>query len=276
MEHIQILFENIKEEDKELMIALLSDIGFEGFEEESQDLKAFIPTQLFDEFLFNKIININNLNYLKSIVKEENWNKKWEADFEPVMVYHPKTNRPFAYIRANFHQPNSAFLHDVLVTPKMSFGTGHHATTQLMVAHMSEINFKEKTVIDFGTGTGVLAIISEKLGANKIVAIDYDEWSINNANENLLVNKCSKSILIKDETIPSGIKAQIILANINLNVIRENIDAISEAAENSATFLFSGILLQDEENIVGILKQAGLFIESIFKLEGWLLLKAKN
>lgn len=276
MEHLQILFENINEDKKEIMIALLSDMGFDGFEEEDKNLKAFIPSINFDEHLFNAIIKINNAEYSKSIIKEENWNKKWESDFEPVAVYHPKTKKPFVFLRAGFHQSNPSFPYDISVTPKMSFGTGHHATTHLMVAHMSEIDFKNKTVIDFGTGTGVLAILAEKLGADLITGIDNDEWSINNATENLKVNNCEKIQLIKAETIPEAVKGQIILANINLNIIKENIFAITNAAESNATFLFSGIMFHDEEKIVTTLNEARINIENIYRSGDWLLLKAKN
>ena len=276
MEHLQILFENINEDKKEILIALLSDISFDGFEEEDKNLKAFIPSIKFDEDLFNTIIKINNVEYSKSIIKEENWNKKWESNFEPVAIYNPKTNQPFVFLRAGFHQPNPSFLYDISVTPKMSFGTGHHPTTHLMVAHMGEINFKNKTVIDFGTGTGILAILAEKLGADQVTGIDNDDWSINNATENILVNNCEKIQLIKDETIPEAVKGQIILANINLNIIKENIFAITNAAESNAVFLFSGIMIHDEEKIVKTLNEGRLNIESIYRSGDWLLLKAKN
>ena len=276
MEHLQILFENINEDKKGILIALLSDMGFDGFEEEDKNLKAFIPSIKFDEDLLNTIIKINNVEYSKSIIKEENWNKKWESNFEPVVVNHPVTNKPFVFIRADFHQPNPSFLHDISITPKMSFGTGHHATTHLMVAHMSEIDFKNKTVIDFGTGTGVLAILAEKLGADQVTGIDNDDWSINNATENLLVNNCEKIQLIKAETVPEAVKGQIILANINLNIIKENIFAITNAAETDAVFLFSGIMFHDEDKIVTTLNEGRLNIESIYRSGDWLLLKAKN
>lgn len=276
MEHIQFLFEHINDDKKELLIAMLSDIDFHGFEEEKDKLKAFIQSEKFDEKLFNFIIDIINTKYSKSIIEEENWNKKWEADFEPVMVHYPKTKEPFVFIRANFHQPNPTFLYNISVMPKMSFGTGHHATTQLMVAYMSEINFIGKSVIDFGTGTGVLAIIAEKLGAIKIVGIDNDEWSINNAKENLLENNCTKTELVKAETISQHYKAQLILANINLNIIKENIAAIIHAAETDSIFLFSGIMLHDKERIKRILIDAGLQIKLIDIKDGWLIIKAIN
>ena len=271
-----MLFENITENQKEILIALLSNEGFEGFEEEKDNLLAFIPSSKFDENIFETIIETTDVRYSKSIIKEENWNKLWESNFQPVAVYHSNTNEPFVFIRADFHKPDPSFLHDISITPKMSFGTGHHATTHLMVAHMSEIDFANKSVIDFGTGTGVLAILAEKLGANHIVGIDNDDWSINNAEENTKVNNCRHIKLIKAETIIADIPAQIILANINLNVIGENIHAIINAADSNAIFLFSGIMEHDKDKILTILLAADLEVNFVDNKDGWLLLHASK
>lgn len=270
MDYIQILFTDIDEIKTEIIIALLIDIGFEGFQEENNLLKALIPIHQFDEISFNSIIEKDLLKYSKSIIIEQNWNEKWETDFEPVLVNHPTTSKPFVYIRASFHKENNSFEYNIEVTPKMSFGTGHHATTYLMVANMSDIDFKNKTVIDFGTGTGVLAILAEKMGAKSVLAIDNDEWSINNAKENIEVNNCKNITILQAETIPKGNKANIILANINLNIIKENIVEIKDAALNETIFLFSGIMLHDEHKILEELTNAGMNINNVFRKENWL------
>ena len=274
MDYIQFLFTGINDDEKDIVIALLAGIGFEGFEEENDHLKALIPVNNFDEYLFNSVINITLYNYSKSIIKEQNWNAKWESDFEPVIVYHPTTSEPFVYIRAGFHKPDNAFKYDIEVTPKMSFGTGHHATTYLMLANMSGIDFTDKTVIDFGTGTGVLAILAEKMGARNVLAIDNNEWSINNAIENITVNNCKNITIECAETIPEGSNADIILANINLNIITANITSIKNAATSNTVFLFSGIMLHDESNILNVLTNAGIKIEKIFKKDNWLSISA--
>ena len=270
MDYIQILFTDIDEIKTEIIIALLIDIGFEGFQEENNLLKALIPIHQFDEISFNSIIEKDLLKYSKSIIKEQNWNEKWETDFEPVLVNHPTTSKPFVFIRASFHNENNSFEYNIEVTPKMSFGTGHHATTYLMVANMSGIDFKNKTVIDFGTGTGVLAILAEKMGAKSVLAIDNDEWSINNAKENIEVNNCKNITILQAETIPKGNKADIILANINLNIIKENIVEIKDAGLNETIFLFSGIMLHDEHKILEELTNAGMNINNVFRKENWL------
>src|SRR5690606_33392004 len=133
--------------------------------------------------------------------------------------------KPFVHIRAGFHPPNQEAAHELVITPKMSFGTGHHPTTWLVVQAMAEFDFNNKTVIDFGTGTGVLAILAAKMGAKQVVAIDHDDWCIENARENFEANNTTDIILEKADQL-SGKPADIILANINLNVIRENLNTL--------------------------------------------------
>jgi len=276
MEYIQFLFEDLSTDKKEILIALLGDAGFEGFEESNQSLKAFIPESLFDQSLYDSIIDIVNVKYLQSNVKQINWNEKWESDFQPVEVIDTTTSKPFVYIRASFHETNPAFEHDIIVTPKMSFGTGHHPTTFLMVLNMQQLDFAGKTVIDFGTGTGVLAILAEKLGAASVVGIDCDDWSIDNAKENLAANGCTKTTIIKAETIPSEYKGEIILANINLNIIAANIKEIKAACLPGTQLLFSGIMIHDEQKILDALSMGGFAIQQVYKRENWLAVSAVN
>ncbi len=276
MEYTQIIFEDISEKNKELVIALLANEGFEGFEEEENNLNAYIPSLKLNENSLHSIINLVNVKYSKSIIKEINWNEKWEADFEPIFVYDSANTKRFAYLRAQFHQTNHSFLYDIIITPKMSFGTGHHATTYLMVSQMSNIDFTNKSVIDFGTGTGVLAILAEKMGASDVLAIDCDDWSINNAIENLEINKCSRINVIKDERIPTGTRADIILANINLNVIIANLPVIKESAKLGAVVLFSGVLEDDESQILTEINNSDLQLSQVFRKDNWLAISVVN
>jgi ribosomal protein L11 methyltransferase len=277
MEYLQIHFNPITQDQSEILIAQLNEIGFDGFEEETNELKAFIPSANFDENIFNSIIDIKTLKYTKSIIKKENWNAIWEADFEPIEVVYPNTTKPFVYIRAGFHKAKEGFEYDIVVTPKMSFGTGHHATTFLMVQQMSQIDFAGKTVIDFGTGTGVLAILADKMSASQILGIDCDEWSIENAEENAAINHCKNIQLLKAETIPTQVeKVDIMLANINLNIISENILAIKDAVKQNAIVLFSGIMLHDEPNIIKVIEKECFIIKEIFKRDNWLAIMCVN
>ena len=191
--YIQLEFQNISLEQSDLLIAQLSEIGFNGFEEEENNLKAFVPIYDFVEAAVNEIAASHHLSFYKSTIEETNWNAVWESNFQPVIVDN------FVGIRADFHEPIMGVEHEIVITPKMSFGTGHHATTFMMIQQMREIDFTGKSVFDFGTGTGILAILAEKLGADKVFAVDYDEWSIENAKENLEKNNCFKCVLKKTD-----------------------------------------------------------------------------
>ena len=276
MQYLQFSISDINDDKKDILIALLSNIGFEGFDETNNNLEAFIKEDFYVNDSFESIVEVISFKYSKSIIKEQNWNEKWESNFEPILVSHPISSKPFVYIRASFHKPNTSFEYDIEVTPKMSFGTGHHATTYMMVANMRDIIFKDKSVIDFGTGTGILAILAEKMGASKVLAIDNDEWSINNAKENVDVNNCRTITIVQAETIADGNNADIILANINLNIIKENIDAIKKAAKEGTIFLFSGIMLHDENDIVSTLTAAHIHIKNVFKRDNWLCILANR
>ena len=276
MAYLQVLFANISADKKDILVALLSDTGFTGFEEEGSDLKAFIKEADADHGRLDSISELARSAYTSSTIEEKNWNEEWERGFEPVGVTGVKSNEPFAYIRAGFHEPDPAYLHDIIVTPKMSFGTGHHATTYLVVSIMSTMDFKNKTVIDFGTGTGILAILAEQLGASSVLAIDCDDWSINNAEENIAMNGCEKINIVKAESVPTEKRADIMLANINLNIIKDNLTAIRKALKPGATVLFSGIMLHDKKGIINAVERVGLNIDNVSEKDGWLAIYAVN
>src|SRR5690606_17449819 len=169
----------------------------------------------------------------------------WEASFEPVVIEN------FVAVRAHFHPSNTRVEHEIVVTPKMSFGTGHHATTRQMIAQMQTLDFAHKSIWDFGTGTGVLAILAEKLGAEKILATDLDDWSIDNATDNVKQNDCQHIIIRQQEnTEETEGYFDIILANINKPVLLSEMKNLSERLSANGQLLLSGILFHDEEDIV--------------------------
>ncbi len=273
MTHYEYIFEGISAELSDLLLAELSEIGFEGFEEQESTLKAFVKSTEFENELFDILVEKYNVTYRKSIVSEKNWNEEWEKDFEPIVVKSPNEEAVFCMVRASFHKPISESTFDIIITPKMSFGTGHHATTLQMMQGMSVINFQNKRVIDFGTGTGLLAILAEKMGAKEILAIDNDDWSINNAKENLIANGCTKVSVVKaDFCDASTAYADVVLANINLNVIKANLKDIVKSCKPNATVLFSGILTDDETDIVGALNEAAFQVNKIQNHKGWMFL----
>lgn len=265
--YIQIEFQNIPQEQADILIAQLSEIGFEGFEEEENKLKAFIDSNNFDETRLQDISTPLHVDFSKTIIEETNWNKVWESNFDPVIV------DDFVAVRADFHEPIKDVELEIIITPKMSFGTGHHATTYMMMQQMREIDFINKTVFDFGTGTGVLAILAEKLGAKSIVAIDNDSWSIENAAENIKRNDCTAIDLRLTDTAAMEDNFDIILANINKNVILENLEVLAKQLSPNGSLILSGLLVEDEEDIITKSKKNGLKFLKTGKKGNWLLLR---
>jgi ribosomal protein L11 methyltransferase len=238
--YIQIAINFTDEQQCEILIAVLSEYGFEGFEEDQNQLLAFIPEKKFNEKDVEAILSNMSLSYSKKNIPKKNWNEEWEKNFEPITI------NDFCGVRACFHQPIKNVLYEIIITPKMSFGTGHHATTYLMIDAMKNINFKNKIVLDFGTGTGILAILAEKLGAKKIIAIDNDEWSIDNAIENMIANNCKAISIEQKDTIPFAENGfDIILANINRNIILEQLPFFKQQLTSKGVLLVSGLLNED-------------------------------
>ncbi len=250
-------------EESEILMAELSENNYYAFDEENKLLNAYVKEEDFDEEKLKEILPAKTF-FTKCIIEEENWNQQWESNLKPVIINN------FVSIRPSFHEAIKNVSHDLIITPKMSFGTGHHATTHLMVELMETIDLKNETVVDFGTGTGVLAILAEKCGASKIIGVDYDEWSINNALENVEANDCHK-IKLKQQSSLSGIdEADIVLANINLNVLKNEAFSISSILKSGSFLLVSGFLLKDETEIQNIFEEMKFVKISTKQLDGWL------
>jgi ribosomal protein L11 methyltransferase len=242
-------------------------IGFDGFEQEENILKAFVSSTEFDKELLDEIATRNDLSYVQTVIQETNWNALWESNFEPVVV------DDFVAVRAHFHQPIKDVEHEIVITPKMSFGTGHHATTYMMIQEMRSVDLNNKTVFDFGTGTGILAILAEKMGAAKVIAIDNDEWSIENAKENLNANNCRKVIIKKSEQVDDSEIYDVILANINKNVLLETIPGLFDQLQKEGTLLLSGLLEEDEKDIVSVARNCnGVLLGKLLR-DKWICLK---
>jgi ribosomal protein L11 methyltransferase len=255
---LKIEIEVTSSEEAEILIAQLSGINFYAFEEENNLLNAYVNEEDFDEEKLKEILPYQTI-FTKKIIQEENWNQQWESQLEPVII------NTFVAIRPSFSPRINNVKYDLMITPKMSFGTGHHATTHLMVELMESIDFSGKTVVDFGTGTGVLAILAEKCEASDIIAIDYDEWSIANAKENIDANNCNRIKLNQQNSLSGINEADIILANINLNVIKEVADSIVSIAKSGTILLVSGFLDQDQ-----------IEMQKIFEGKGFVKLKNKK
>ena len=237
---------------QELLVAELSESGFEGFEQKDTELDAFIEDVLFKEDIIQQLTGKYGLHYTVEYINEQNWNALWESNFEPVQVNN------FVAIRANFHPPVTEVEHEIIITPKMSFGTGHHATTFMMVEQMQLLPFKHASVFDFGTGTGILSILAEKLGATAITAIDNDDWSIDNARENFTTNHTERIRLFKADKPPEQGLFEIILANINKHIILQNLSSLYSLLQKNGTLLVSGLLAADEKDIQEYAVKTGL------------------
>lgn len=266
MKHIKIEIAATEIQQDEL-IALLDEYNTTGFEQTDSMLIAYFKE---DSFVQPETIKVlEGYEFALSEVQERNWNQEWERNFQPVVV------DDFCAVRADFHPPILDVQHEIIITPKMSFGTGHHATTYMMMQQMRDIDFKNKTVFDFGTGTGILSILARKLGAASVAAIDVDEWSIENAKENVESNHCSGIDLQLSTTIPS-IQFDIILANINRNVILQYMAYLKEASRHGGHVLFSGLMVQDKDAIVASATNCEFKLQKNIERQGWISLLFMN
>ena len=267
MNHVSIFIQNSDAALTDLLIAELSQIGFDGFEEVEEGLKAFCVEDAFNEAEIICILAKNGLVFTKEIIAAQNWNKVWESNFNPMQVDN------FVGVRASFHQPMQGVQHEIIITPKMSFGTGHHATTYMMMQLMQAIDFKNKAVLDFGSGTGILAILAEKLGSHRLLAIDYDDWCIENATENIAANNCKNIILQKADTADLTNKFDIVIANINKNIILDNLQYLAKDVAINGQILLSGLLIEDEAEIIEATEKLGWVNEKTITKDMWIALQ---
>lgn len=267
--YIKIDINGISNEEQNILIAQLSDFGFYAFEQDENCLSAYIKEQDFNPENLISFLPVNK-KFDKTIIEEENWNSKWESSFQPVLI------DDFALIRAAFHEPADNVKHDLVITPKMSFGTGHHATTFMMISAMQNMDFRNKAVLDYGTGTGVLAILACKLGAASVLAIDNDSWSIENAVENTAVNNCQDIRIELRDSMDGLARFDLILANINLRVILENMGIIRQHLTESGVFTGSGVLESDEEKIRNRAAECDLIFERLMTKDNWMSFSLKN
>jgi len=286
-EYIQIAFHFTSQDQFDILVAQLADLGFDGFNEEeaSQGIndgvemsnglgagagfcKTYILLIDFEGQEIEKeleiIFNQHHLTYSKSVIKEQNWNAVWESNFEPVRV------ADFVGIRAHFHPPfEPKVLHEIKITPKMSFGTGHHATTYSVIQLMESIDFKGKSVYDFGTGTGILAILAEKLGAASVLAVDNDDWCIENATENIQNNDTEGIKIKKVDSALQTTLFDIVLANVNRHIIEANLGEITQSASFNSILVLSGLLIEDQEDIIKLAINLNWTYIKAQPLNGW-------
>jgi ribosomal protein L11 methyltransferase len=247
-----------KETDQEILIALLSHLPFESFEYTDKGVKAYLQSQYFTTSFAKECESIiQNLNCSLSWhkIEEENWNKTWETNFQPVEI------EDFCRIRAPFHDSIDDFEYEIVINPEMAFGTGHHETTFMMISAMRNIDFTNKKVLDFGCGTGILAIQADFQLAKEIDAVDNDEKAIRNTISNCKLNKAiNVNVELSTDAIVSYGTFDLILANINKNVLIQFTARLNELLVQGGQLLMSGILISDMEEMIS------LYESSAFKL----------
>ena len=263
---ILIEFDNISQSISDQLAALLTECEFEGFEEEDGILKAYVRKENYDRRAVEDIAGKLKLAFSVNEIRGNNWNQAWEESFHPVIM-----GRDLA-IRASFHSRVKSAQNEIIITPKMSFGTGHHATTYLMLEQMIRTDLMGKRVLDFGTGTGILAILGEKLGAGEILAIEIDDLALENARENIAINNCRKILLQKSCSPESSGSFDIVLANITRNIILENLGLFSSMLRSGGSIMISGILAEDEEAILEKSEALRLATNFIAQRDNWLLM----
>lgn len=239
MEYIELKI-NVSSEFVDILVAELADLHYEGFVETDQGVDAYVPTSFFDKNVLDelgqKYKELFKMNYNSTTLEKQNWNETWEKNYDPVMV------NDQCIIRTTFHQIEKSYPYEIIINPKMSFGTGHHATTTLMIEHQLTMNFQDKNVLDMGCGTGILAIMAEKLGAATIDAADIDDWSVENSIENIELNNCRKIKIQKGSVDTSQLADQydIILANINRNVLIHDLPFYEKHLASDGFLVVSG------------------------------------
>lgn len=241
MEYKKVVFsfENIEEYQKDILIADLANIGFDTFEDTDKGFDAFIIADQFNEAALKEVLEglpeELKYNYLVQDIEPENWNEEWEKNFSPLII------ADTCYVRATFHEAKPDYPYEIVIDPKMAFGTGHHQTTTMMMEYILETDVVGKVILDMGAGTGILAILASKRGAEELIAIDNDNVCYESAIENATLNNIHNltSLCGSKEAIPA-LDYDIILANINRNILLDQIESYAVVLKDKGLIFFSG------------------------------------
>ncbi len=252
----------------EIMVAELSELGYDSMIETDNGLEAYIkPAEFKEQEILDLVEKYKEAKITYSVeeVLERNWNEEWESNYEPIFV------EDKILVRATFHKADADFPYELVINPRMSFGTGHHDTTYLMLKNQLEIDFKDKKVLDAGSGTGILAIMAEKLGAKHVVAYDSNSWSTANTPENLRLNNCKNIEVLEGtiETLNFQEQFDVILANINKNVLLEEMPLYAKTLSDKGVILFSGFYEPDADDLKSTASKNGLTFVSKLVRNKW-------
>jgi len=254
----------------EILIAELGNTGFESFVENEDGVTAYIQKEEWNENILEDIHILNSdefqISYTFEAIEQTNWNEEWEKNFNPIVV------DDICAVRAPFHDKFDTEF-DIIIEPKMSFGTGHHETTHMMIQHILKTDFKNKSVLDMGCGTGVLAILTELKGAKPIDAIDFDNWCYLNSLENVARNNCDHITVIEGDASILNNKYDIIIANINRNILLQDMAIYVSCLNKDGLLFLSGFYNDDSHLIKAECEKYMLKFEEKLERNNWVSLK---
>ena len=259
-----------KEPATEMLIAQLGYVGFESFVEQDYGVTAYIQKQEWNSKILDDVFMLHsnefNITFEHNEIAQTNWNEEWEKNFNPIQV------DDLVSIRAPFHT-NASLQFDIVIEPKMSFGTGHHETTHMMVQHLLALDLDTKKVLDMGCGTGILAIFAEMKGAKAIDAIDIDSWCYENSLENIQRNNCNHITVYEGDASLLKEKYDVIIANINRNILLSDIKTYTDCLNENGVLLLSGFYKEDIAIIEDEVTKHGLTFETMIQKNNWVALK---
>lgn len=262
----------------DVLAAELGEIGFESFTENENGLQGYISDQLYnvkglqDKLAEFPLENVE-IHFTESLVESKDWNEEWEKNyFKPIRIGQD------CVIRASFHEYEPGYTYNIIIDPKMAFGTGNHETTFLMISEMLKLDLTGKELLDMGCGTAVLAILARMKGAGRVVAIDIDEWAYNNALENIRLNNTDdiQVALGGAEQIPAFVKFDLVFANINRNILLNDIPHYNECMKPGAFLYMSGFYVEDIAAIEEECKRNGLALLSHTEKNNWVAVKVQK
>lgn len=238
MNYFELSCTTTSPEHSEVLTVQLAELGFESFADSDNGFKAYIQESLYNKEVECQIAGLQSnipFKHTLRLIKDENWNREWEKNFPPINVDDK------CYIRASFHSPVPEIPYDIIINPKMSFGTGHHETTCLVISEMLRSDLKNKVVCDMGCGTSVLAILASKLVAESVLAIDIDDWAVENSVENIDTNKVQGIVVKKGGAqLLAGNTFHVILANINRNILLSDMEKYVQSLDKQGILIMSG------------------------------------
>lgn len=260
-----------KEQGSDVLICRLAELGFESFMENGEGFTAYVQEEEYSEeevaLTFGDFSGTFSISHTARVIPQQNWNEEWESSFQPITVDGK------CYIRAPFHEARAGYEYTVIIEPKMSFGTGHHDTTQLMLHQLMLLNVKTRPLLDMGCGTGVLAIVASMMGANPVTAVDIDEWSYGNTIENLQKNNINNVSVHKGgaEILQKKL-FYTILANINKNVLLADLSAYTASLEANGNLVLSGFFETDMDELKDKAEGLGLKLQNKAISNQWAML----